>query len=68
MRYVRAMSRRKYAFLVNLWFEAEDEEAPGARRWRGSVERLSTRQRLYFNDLTELVAFLATSTGRRDAN
>ncbi len=68
MRYVRAMSRRKDAFLVNLWFEAEDEEAPGARRWRGSVELLSTRERLYFSDLTELVAFLATSTGRRDAN
>jgi hypothetical protein len=39
------------AFLVNLWFESPAE-------WRGSVEHLKTRQRRYFSEIVDLVAFL----------
>lgn len=56
------MSRRKYAFLIHLWFDGDEDLVTGGTRWRGSVEFLSTRRRRYFNDLTELVAILASST------
>jgi hypothetical protein len=62
------MIRRKYAFIVKLWFEAADEETPDSRGWRGSVENLGTRRRLYFSEIAELVNFLATWTGRPDVN
>lgn len=61
------MARHKDAFLVNLWFEPN---APGERRadgWRGSVEHLSTRRRLYFSDIIELVTFLAGYTVKPSA-
>lgn len=56
------MSRRKYAFLIHLWFDGDEDPVTGGARWRGSVEFLATRRRRYFNDLTELVAILASST------
>jgi hypothetical protein len=62
------MNRRKDAFLVNLWVESEEGQTLGNPRWRGSVEHLATRRRLYFNDLTELVAILATSTRPQEAD
>ena len=67
IRYLFSMSRRKQAFLVNLWTEDDGGDAPPSRRWqRGSVQHLETRQRLYFSDITELLEFLASWTGRRD--
>jgi hypothetical protein len=56
------MARRKDAFLVNLWFERNGPGEPRAADWRGSVEHLTTRRRLYFTDIVELVTFLAGYT------
>jgi len=56
---------RKHAFLVSLWVESAQAEASEAG-WRGSIEHLRTRRRRYFRDMTELVRFLATWTGRRE--
>ena len=56
------MGRRKDVFLVNVW---RDGGALGYARdaeWRGSVEHIHTRRRLYFTDLIDLVAFLAAYT------
>lgn len=53
------MVRRKEAFLVNLWFESPAE-------WRGSVEHLTTRQRRYFSEIVELVAFLTAYAKKSD--
>lgn len=47
--------RGKDSFLVTLWIEADDA-APFA--WRGSVEHLATKRRLYFSDPNELIVFL----------
>ncbi len=66
------MSRRKDAFLVNLWRELGRDD-PGHADWRGSVEHLASRRRLYFTGITDLVAFLSEYTrdatvGERDLN
>jgi hypothetical protein len=53
------MARRKDTFVVNLWLEPDETGQPRGADWRGSVEHLTTRRRLYFSDLVELVAFLA---------
>jgi hypothetical protein len=59
------MGRRKDVFLVNLWRDGGGYDQPAAADWRGSVEHVHSRRRLYFTDLIELVAFLAgyTNTG-----
>jgi hypothetical protein len=58
------MARRKDAFLVNLWRELRRDES-GHAEWRGSVEHLASRRRLYFTGITDLVTFLSDYT--RDA-
>ena len=61
------MNKRKQAFLVNLWVEDGDVETPASRAWwRGCVEHLESRQRLYFSDVVELLDFFASWGGRRD--
>lgn len=60
-----AAARRKATFLVRLWFEPTGEVLPEHHNgWRGSVEHLDSRRCLYFTHVTDLVAFLATETGR----
>jgi hypothetical protein len=55
-------ARRKDAFLVNLWAESSDAgEVPVD--WRGSVEHLVTHHKRYFNELAELITFLAIYVG-----
>jgi hypothetical protein len=58
------MSSRKQAFLVKLWVAGEGTEdrtppVPGGAR--GSVEHLESKRRLYFSEMTQLVAFLTTN-------
>jgi hypothetical protein len=61
------MTRRKDAFVLNLWFDGDDQ--PEAQtQWRGSIEHLSTSERLYFREVSELVNFLSTWSGRRPRN
>ena len=56
------MGRRKDVFLVNLWREGAGQGQPRAADWRGSVEHVQSRRRLYFTDLIELVTFLTGYT------
>ena len=56
------MGRRKDVFLVNLWREGDGQGQPRAADWRGSVEHVHSRRRLYFTDLIDLVTFLAGYT------
>jgi len=51
------MARRKDVFFVSLWRDG-DGLVPTAD-WRGSVEHVHSRRRLYFRELIDLVAFLA---------
>lgn len=60
------MSQRKHAFVVHLWFD--DENGDTNRNWRGSIEALPTRQRLYFSEIGELIGFLTSWIGRHYRN
>jgi len=53
-------ARSKDSFLVTLWTEEHDPETGAARPWRGSVEHLATKRRLYFSAPSELVGFLGS--------
>lgn len=58
------MARRgKEAFLLNLWVCPDTPEISGQPRWRGSIEDLATKQRLYFSGLNDLVAYLSARIG-----
>lgn len=50
------------AFIVRIWYEAVDEGG-AVQVWRGSVERVAGRQRLYFSDLDSIAAFIRRETG-----
>jgi hypothetical protein len=51
-------SRQKASFLVSFWLEPGGD-APRDGAWRGSVEHLSSGQRLYFNQIANLIGFLS---------
>lgn len=58
-RYAACVGRSgKDSFLVTLWSETDEARAPAESPWRGSVEHLPTKHRLYFSDPSELIAFL----------
>ena len=61
------VTRRKFAFLVNFWFEPGGTEVPEPAGWRGSVEHLGSGRRLYFNQIASLVGFLSGWLGKREA-
>jgi hypothetical protein len=50
--------RSKDSFLVTLWTEGGDAGTDAAPAWRGSVEHLPTKRRLYFSAPSELIGFL----------
>jgi hypothetical protein len=52
--------RGRDSFLVTLWTEGTDDGSNAAPAWRGSVEHLSTRRRLYFSAPSELIGFLGS--------
>jgi hypothetical protein len=58
--------RRKFAFLVNFWFEPGDTDPSPRGGWRGSVEHLGSGRRLYFNHIAGLIGFLSSWLGRHD--
>ena len=47
---------------MNVWRDGSSASYSRDSEWRGSVEHLRTRRRLYFTHLVELVAFLAAYT------
>ncbi len=51
--------RRKHAFVLYLWVEGEPDRDQGEPAWRGSIEHLPTKRRLYFSVLTDLMRFLS---------
>ncbi len=46
----------EHAFLVRTWCETGETNA--SAQWRGSVEHLPTKKRLYFRDFADLCAFI----------
>ncbi|HTX03200.1 MAG TPA: hypothetical protein VMD07_05925 [Candidatus Acidoferrales bacterium] len=54
------MAPNKEAFLVNVWLLPQPSSESSTIHWRGCVEHLGTRQRRYFTELFDLVAFVAT--------
>ena len=52
--------RGKDSFLVTLWSEGRGAGTDAALAWRGSVEHLSTKRRLYFSAPSELIGFLGS--------
>ncbi len=50
------IERMEHAFLVRTWREAGETDA--SAQWRGSVEHLPSKKRLYFRDFADLCAFI----------
>ncbi len=42
-------------YVIRLWREAGGESSEG---WRGYVEHVVSKQRLYFSDLTDVIEFI----------
>jgi hypothetical protein len=53
-------ARGKDSFLVRLWTEGGHADTEAAPAWRGSVEHLSSKRRLYFSAPSELIGFLGS--------
>jgi hypothetical protein len=52
--------RSQHLFLVHIWQEPGEEAASG---WRGSVEHVPSRQRMYFKSLRDLNDFILLRLG-----
>jgi hypothetical protein len=50
-----------HTFVVRLWMEDSDE--PGVRRWRGHVTDVIDEERMYVNDLDEILGFISRRLG-----
>jgi hypothetical protein len=61
------MTRHKNVFLLTLWVVAEDADGAGLAKWRGCVEHLATKRRLYFSELTDLVRYVEQHIDRSQA-
>lgn len=57
-------SSGKASFLVTIWSEAAEGDAE-LPLWRGSVEHLASRRRLYFSSPNDLIGFLVCQIQRR---
>ena len=51
-----------YSFIVRIWHEALDSEGQ-IIEWRGSVDCVSSGERLHFYDLDRLVQFIQQRVG-----
>jgi hypothetical protein len=47
--------RVEHLFIVRMWYE---RGARGASPWRGSVEHVATKERIYFTNMIALTDFL----------
>lgn len=56
------MQGNTQAFIVRIWFEETDGE-DGALVRRGSIEHVSSKKRLSFEDLAEILRFIEEQTG-----
>jgi len=49
-------TRPQHLFIVRLW---SDDPSPSRTRWRGSVEHVASKQKIYFTSLGDLQDFIA---------
>jgi hypothetical protein len=49
---------RSASFIVRVWCESGDGEARAVRAWRGSIEHVPSGQRVYFQELDAVIAFM----------
>jgi hypothetical protein len=56
-------SAPQHLFVVRLWQEPSHAAPPG--QWRGSVEHVPSRERIYFVALVELDRFITSHTESR---
>ena len=56
------MQNDQFSFIVHIWREAEDHGDNGSA-WRGSIDDVSSKKRLYFNDLDGITRFIEEQVG-----
>lgn len=49
---------RSASFIVRVWCESGDGQARTVRAWRGSVEHVASGQRVFFQELDAVIAFM----------
>jgi hypothetical protein len=49
---------RSAAFIVRVWCESGGESPDTVRAWRGSIEHVSSGQRIFFKELDAVIAFM----------
>lgn len=49
---------RSAAFIVRVWCESGGDATGAVRAWRGSIEHVSTGQRIFFMELDAVIAFM----------
>lgn len=50
------------SFLIRIWWETSDEPGQGPE-WRGRAEHVTSREVIYFKDLSALLAFVQRWAG-----
>ena len=56
-----AAPRPRRSFIVRLWLEERESDAPGV--WRGSVTDTASGQMLLFDNMAALADFMARNSG-----
>ena len=59
------MQQDTYSFVVRIWPEGADSRG-NVLAWRGSVDSVADGERLYFDDLAEISAFIGRQIGLAD--
>lgn len=49
---------RSAAFIVRVWCERGDDPTGDVKAWRGSIEHVPSGQRVYFQELEVVLAFM----------
>jgi len=53
-------SQIKQSFVARIWLEHTDDEVP---KWRGHIQHIQGQEETYFQDLTEMSAFMEQVSG-----
>lgn len=61
------MQQDTYSFVVRIWPEAADSRGH-VLAWRGSVDNVSNGERLYFDEIEDVPAFIRKQIGLTDDN
>ena len=61
------MQQDTYSFVVRIWPEAADSRGQ-VLAWRGSVDSVSTGERIYFDEIEDVPAFIRKQIGLADAS